>query len=98
MPLEHAVLSGGNAEDGDQRGGHHGDDDQRDEHSDEAIPIGATSRFAVMTHRSHKIRACADAGISCVVAAPSKIRAASDRVKTDRRDAERVIENLSVAP
>jgi transposase len=35
-------------------------------------------------------RACADAGISCVVAAPSKIRAASDRVKTDRRDAERL--------
>jgi transposase len=34
-------------------------------------------------------RACADAGISCVVAAPSKIRAA-DRVKTDRRDAERL--------
>ncbi len=35
-------------------------------------------------------RACADAGISCVVAAPSKIRPAADRVKTDRRDAERL--------
>ncbi len=35
-------------------------------------------------------RACAGAGISCVVAAPSKIRAAADRVKTDRRDAERL--------
>ena len=35
-------------------------------------------------------RACAAAGISCVVAAPSRIRAASDRVKTDRRDAERL--------
>jgi transposase len=35
-------------------------------------------------------RACAQAGISCVVAAPSRIRAASDRVKTDRRDAERL--------
>src|SRR5215470_17237904 len=35
-------------------------------------------------------RACARAGISCVVAAPSKIRAATDRVKTDRRDAERL--------
>lgn len=34
-------------------------------------------------------RALADAGISCVVAAPSKIRRApGDRVKTDRRDAE----------
>jgi len=35
-------------------------------------------------------RACAEAGISCVVAAPSRIRAAADRVKTDRRDAERL--------
>src|SRR6266581_9692831 len=35
-------------------------------------------------------RGCAGAGISCVVAAPSKIRAATDRVKTDRRDAERL--------
>jgi transposase len=36
-------------------------------------------------------RACAAAGIACVVAAPSKIpRAAGDRVKTDRRDAERL--------
>jgi transposase len=35
-------------------------------------------------------RACAEAGIGCVVAAPSKIRAAADRVKTDRRDAERL--------
>ena len=32
-------------------------------------------------------RACAGAGISCVVAAPSRIRPAADRVKTDRRDA-----------
>src|SRR5438874_6378145 len=35
-------------------------------------------------------RACAEAGISCAVAAPSKIRPAADRVKTDRRDAERL--------
>src|SRR5438045_5186541 len=35
-------------------------------------------------------RACAGAGISCVVAAPSRIRSAADRVKTDRRDAERL--------
>ena len=34
-------------------------------------------------------RACAQAGIACTVAAPSRIRrAAADRVKTDRRDAE----------
>jgi transposase len=31
-------------------------------------------------------RACAAAGINCVVAAPSRIRSAADRVKTDRRD------------
>jgi transposase len=36
-------------------------------------------------------RACAAAGIACAVAAPSKIqRAPADRVKTDRRDAERL--------
>jgi transposase len=36
-------------------------------------------------------RACAGAGIACTVAAPSKIpRASGDRVKTDRRDAERL--------
>jgi transposase len=35
-------------------------------------------------------RGCAEVGISCVVAAPSKLRAAADRVKTDRRDAERL--------
>jgi len=36
-------------------------------------------------------RACAAAGISCLVAAPSKIpRAPADKVKTDRRDAERL--------
>jgi transposase len=36
-------------------------------------------------------RACAGAGIGCVVAAPGKIpRAAAERVKTDRRDAERL--------
>ena len=35
-------------------------------------------------------RACVEAGISCVVAAPSRIRSAADRVKTDRRDAERL--------
>jgi transposase len=39
-------------------------------------------------------RACADAGISCVVAAPSRIRPAADRVKTDRRDAERLVRLL----
>jgi transposase len=36
-------------------------------------------------------RACAQVGIACTVAAPSKIpRASGDRVKTDRRDAERL--------
>src|SRR5581483_1511037 len=36
-------------------------------------------------------RACAEAGIVCTVAAPSKIqRPPADRVKTDRRDAERL--------
>jgi transposase len=36
-------------------------------------------------------RACAASGIACMVAAPSKIpRAPGDRVKTDRRDAERL--------
>ena len=35
-------------------------------------------------------RACAQAGITCVVAAPSKIRPAADRGKTDQRDAERL--------
>jgi transposase len=35
-------------------------------------------------------RACAETGIDCVVAAPSRVRAAADRVKTDRRDAERL--------
>jgi transposase len=36
-------------------------------------------------------RACVAAGVVCMVAAPSKIpRAPGDRVKTDRRDAERL--------
>ena len=35
-------------------------------------------------------RTCEEAGISCVVAAPSRIRPAAGRVKTDRRDAERL--------
>ena len=35
-------------------------------------------------------RACAEVGIGCVVAAPSRVRPAADRVKTDRRDAERL--------
>jgi transposase len=36
-------------------------------------------------------RACASAGIACLVAAPGKIpRASAERVKTDRRDAERL--------
>src|SRR5205823_1791752 len=36
-------------------------------------------------------RACAAVGIACTVAAPSKIpRAPGDKVKTDRRDAERL--------
>src|SRR3954469_21153402 len=34
-------------------------------------------------------RACAGAGINCVVAAPSRLRPAADRVKTDRRGARR---------
>jgi transposase len=40
-------------------------------------------------------RVCAGAGIACIVAAPGKIpRAAGDRVKTDRRDAERLVRLL----
>ena len=42
-------------------------------------------------------RALEHAGIECVVAAPGKIeRPASDRVKTDRRDAERVLRLLMI--
>jgi transposase len=42
-------------------------------------------------------RALEAAGIGCVVAAPGKIeRPASDRVKTDRRDAERLVRLLMV--
>jgi transposase len=42
-------------------------------------------------------RALAAAGVECVVAAPGKIeRPASDRVKTDRRDAERLVRLLMV--
>src|SRR3954454_24752759 len=36
-------------------------------------------------------RACADSGINCVVAAPSRVRASDDRVKNERRDADRVV-------
>jgi transposase len=43
------------------------------------------------------VRALGDAGIECVVAAPGKIeRPAQDRVKTDRRDAERLVRLLMV--
>jgi transposase len=42
-------------------------------------------------------RALGDAGIECVIAAPGKIeRPAQDRVKTDRRDAERLVRLLMV--
>ena len=42
-------------------------------------------------------RALGAAGVECVVAAPGKIeRPASDRVKTDRRDAERVLRLLMI--
>jgi transposase len=42
-------------------------------------------------------RALMDAGIECVIAAPGKIeRPAQDRVKTDRRDAERLVRLLMV--
>ena len=42
-------------------------------------------------------RALAGAGVGCVVAAPGKIeRPAQDRVKTDRRDAERLVRLLIV--
>ena len=42
-------------------------------------------------------RALEAAGIGCVVAAPGKIeRPAQDRVKTDRRDAERLVRLLMV--
>jgi transposase len=40
-------------------------------------------------------RACQAAGIACIVAAPGKIpRAVGDKVKTDRRDAERLVRML----
>jgi transposase len=43
-------------------------------------------------------RACGAAGIACTVAAPSRIpRASGDRVKTDRRDAERLARLLRLA-
>src|SRR6266511_1921811 len=43
-------------------------------------------------------RALAAAGVACVVAAPGKIeRPAQDRVKTDRRDAERLVRLLMIA-
>src|SRR6266508_4584392 len=42
-------------------------------------------------------RALAAAGVACVVAAPGKIeRPAQDRVKTDRRDAERLVRLLMI--
>lgn len=42
-------------------------------------------------------RALQDAGVGCVVAAPGKIeRPTSDRVKTDRRDAERLLRLLMI--
>src|SRR6266508_1477653 len=42
-------------------------------------------------------RALAPAGVACVVAAPGKIeRPAQDRVKTDRRDAERLVRLLMI--
>jgi transposase len=42
-------------------------------------------------------RALTDAGVQCVIAAPGKIeRPAQDRVKTDRRDAERLVRLLMV--
>src|SRR3954447_20378971 len=42
-------------------------------------------------------RALGAAGVECVVAAPGKIeRPSSDRVKTDRRDAERVVRLLMI--
>jgi transposase len=40
-------------------------------------------------------RACHEAGVACLVAAPSRIpRAGGDRVKTDRKDAERIARAL----
>jgi len=43
------------------------------------------------------VRALVDAGVGCVVAAPGKIeRPASDRVKTDERDAQRLLRLLMV--
>jgi transposase len=42
-------------------------------------------------------RALEAAGVGCIVAAPGKIeRPASDRVKTDRRDAERLLRLLMI--
>ena len=42
-------------------------------------------------------RALRDVGVGCVVAAPGKIeRPATDRVKTDRRDAERLVRLLMI--
>ena len=52
MALVRAVLSGRNAEYGDQRSGHDDDNGERDEHADDAIPIGANSVVDVLAHRS----------------------------------------------
>src|SRR3954471_6950056 len=53
-----------------------------------AAPVGGASEAGPTGYRL--ARACVEAGIGCVVAAPSRIRPAADRVKTDRRDAERL--------
>ena len=61
-----------------------------------AIEVGVASYEAGPTGYG-LARACEAAGIACLVAAPSRIaRASGDRVKTDRRDAERLVRLLRV--
>jgi len=57
------------------------------------LPAGCDETVAWLKTLPAPVRVVYEAGprgISCVVAAPSRIRAAADRVKTDRRDAERL--------
>jgi transposase len=56
-------------------------------------PVGVVYEVGPTGYRLARV--CVDAGINCLVAAPSWVRAAADRVKTDRRDAERLARLLS---
>jgi transposase len=56
-----------------------------------ALPVPVRVAYEAGPTGFELARACARVGIECLVAAPGKIpRAPADRVKTDRRDAERL--------